>query len=123
MKGIAEGTVKVDQTEKQQEAAAEGAILMSWHILMVLKDCEHQLAPQTQQMDIAKGAAALQIFSAIHKIAMYVEDVVADPRLLSRVLVESAALARQVNEQMRQGAAGSVQQPVQKSSIVIMDGR
>lgn len=122
--GLAKGNMKVAPNDEQLAAAqVEGAILYNWHLLMVLKDVEMQIAPLTRQMDIQRSSIALSVLAQVRKLSQYMVTVVQSPTTMATVLREASALAMQVQEHLKAEDEGRAPTPEakRKSLITITD--
>ena len=121
MRLIARNNIKSSSQEDQMQ----GAILFNWHMVTVLEDCEIQLAPLTQSLDLNKQSMGKAMITNLRDIKAYLIKTVMNPARLQAALVQAATLVQQVNEEVkRRQQEGTVEEVAPTpSSIVLTDVR
>ena len=112
LKGLAKGNIQATTAEAQME----GAVLMNWHVIMVVADMEKQMIPLLQSLELDKVRLAKELIANLQALRRYCIQLGAVPGRMEAALQSAAAIAKEVDQLVR-----SEETALAKSSLVITD--
>ena len=112
--GLAKGEIRATTVDAQME----GAILMNWHVLMVVADMETQLVPMTRSLELDKVRLAKELTANLKALRIYLIALGANPTKMEGALRSAAIVAEHVNK-LQQKEQEQPMTPV--SSIILTD--
>lgn len=114
--------VQGDAVVRTEEASLSGAVLYTWHLLMVIGELQQKCQVMTRSLDLQHQLVGHEIAATLTNISAYMIALIQRPTELQAVLRESAALAAQVEQRAKQEAPPTAPTPpTAKSSLVITD--
>ena len=115
VKGLALGNLSAANGEAQME----GAILMNWHVLMVVADMEMQIAPLAKSLELDKIRLAKELIANLKALRVYLLGLGSSPMKMEAALRKAAEIATQV-KQLQQEMAEREEAPTE-SLITLTD--
>ena len=112
LKGLAKGNIQATTAEAQME----GAVLMNWHVIMVVADMEKQLMPMLRSLALDEVKLAKELIASLQALRRHLIQLGAVPGKMEQALQSAAVVAREVDALVRSEEAAS-----SKSSLVITD--
>lgn len=100
------------------EAQMEGAILMNWHVLMVVADMEMQIAPLAKSLELDKVRLAKELIANLKALRVHLLGLGASPEKMTVALQQAARIAAQV-KQLQQEM--DTKEAAQESLITLTD--
>lgn len=119
MRALARGNAAVDTNS----AIMQGAALLAWHVLMVLRNAQARLVPQVRSLDLHVSGRAKAVYLNFQALEENLVLLVADPRRMESALNQAATMASEIQRQA--AAQTEAEQPtssaVESSTIVLTD--
>ena len=110
---VAQGNIVAET----REGHFEGAVLIIWHLMVILADMEDQLKAHAQSIDLQKNAVAKQLIVNLRQLSVYMMELGANPAKMEAALQQGALLAAQTKAAIdAREAAGP---PPEPSRIII----
>lgn len=110
---LAKGDASVDT----HTAYIQGGTLMCWHMMLLLRDFQAQLAAMAQGIDLQKVQLAKTLMVNLQQLEVHLMALVADEGKMTAALVEAARIAKLAKEQLDAERAGGMRQQAQPSSM------
>ena len=119
MKALAKGNASVDTNS----AIMQGAILLSWHVLMVLRNAQARLVPQMRSLDLHIAGHAKTVHLNFRALEDNLVLLVADPQRMEAALNQAAVMASEVQRmtQQKQAEQSPATHTAETSAIVLTD--
>ena len=111
---VARGSIRADMAALHME----GAILLIWHMMIILADLEDQLRGHAQGIDLQKNKLARDLIANLHQLSTYMMQLGADPAKMQAALAQGAQLAAQAKAAIDSKPAVPAPEP---SRIILTD--
>lgn len=116
---VAQGNIKAETAESHME----GAILIIWHLMVIMADMEDQLRPMTQSIDLSRNQVARDLINNLRQLSHYMMGLGSDAPKLQAALAQGALLAAQTKAAIDARETGEAPPPKAEPSRIILTDR
>jgi hypothetical protein len=108
------------------DATLQGAIMMAWHMMLVLQQSQAKLEPKRRSLDIRQAEQAEAVAMNFLALSDHLVSLVADPRKLDTAMRQAAVIAQEAQKHSAEMQAATPSEtpaptPANPSPIILTD--